>query len=271
MSSTKIADLHISDEHFLDLHEQSLLDKKPDESFQLFVNHTSGTAQCQIFRRPAKVASNPNLYEYLTIGTWSGLDPELLFLATLDHEYRKTWDETVAQCEVIDSHRPGDEHSPTDLIYWVTKCPFPLSNRDFVYCRRGVVVGDDFYVVSRHAEHSSKPVKSSPVRVTPMTMAMVMRGVGSDTRFAILYSDDFGGSIPTAILNMAASKVIPSGIEQTYAKAKLYPADRTPKQRALHTSKLAPRSRSASTASTATAAEAEADTSAAADAQLAPQ
>lgn len=248
--TTDMASLHIGDGEFLDLHEQQLLDRTPDASFALFVNHKSASAQCAIYRRPMANEKNPNLYEYLTTGTWTGLHPEKLFLATLDHEYRKSWDETVLSVEVVDTHRPSDEHSPTELIHWLSKFPFPMSNREFVYVRRGVQVGDHYYVLSRHCEHHAKPVKSSPVRVTPMTMAFVMRADGADTKFAIQYADDLGGSIPSMLLNAAASKLIPAGIDQTYAKSRVFPDDRKAKLVALHPTKLTPRA--ASTAGAAT-------------------
>lgn len=238
---TDIAALHIGDDEFLDLHEQQLLDRTPDASFVLFVNHKSASAQCAIYRRPMANDKNPNLYEYLTTGTWTGLHPEKLFLATLDHDYRKSWDETVLSVELVDAHRPSDDQSPTELIHWLSKFPFPMSNREFVYVRRGVQVADHYYVVSRHCEHHAKPVKSSPVRVTPMTMAFVMRADGADTKFAIQYADDLGGSIPSMLLNAAASKLIPAGIDQTYAKSRVFPDDRKAKLLALHTTKLTPR------------------------------
>jgi hypothetical protein len=232
----------IEDHEFLELFESNLLDSEPDKTFSLFVNHTNKQATCEIYRRPMSTGKNSNLFEYFTRGTWKDLHPERLFFSGLDHDYRKSWDENVLEIALLDQVPHGDESSPSETLHWVNKFPFPLANREYVYVRRGVLVGGStFVILSRHTPHSAKPVKSSPVRVEPMTQRFVMRADGNDTRFALLYADDLGGAIPSWLLNAAASKLIPGMIDQMYAKAQVYPADRLDKMRAQHRSDLAPK------------------------------
>jgi hypothetical protein len=231
----------IEDAEFLELFEQNLLDSEADKSFTLFVNHASKEATCEIYRRPMSEGKNANLYEYFTRGTWKDLHPERLFFAALDHEYRQSWDENVAEIALLAQEAHGDESSPSETMHWINKFPFPLANREYVYVRRGVVVGGTYVVVSRHTAHDKKPVKSSPVRAEPMNMRLVLRAEGADTRFALHYAEDLGGSIPTWLINAAASKIVPAMIDQMYAKSRVYPADRLDKLRALHRSVLTPR------------------------------
>ena len=43
-----------------------------------------------------------------------------LFLK-VDGKYRQKWDDYVLQLDVVDS----DKQTSTDLVHWVTKCPYP--------------------------------------------------------------------------------------------------------------------------------------------------
>ena len=57
-----------------------------------------------------------------------------LFLK-VDGKYRQQWDDYVLQLDVVDS----DKQTSTDLVHWVTKCPYPFSTREYIYLRRSRV------------------------------------------------------------------------------------------------------------------------------------
>ena len=53
----------------------------------------------------------------------------------IDGRYRQQWDDYVLQLDVVDS----DKQTSTDLVHWVTKCPYPFSTREYIYLRRSKV------------------------------------------------------------------------------------------------------------------------------------
>ena len=114
--------------------------------------------------------------------------------------------------------------------------PWPLSNRDYLYARRGLVIDETFLLISRDvAEHPDAPDAKGAVRVEPCRQHMAMRDVdGQHTRFALQYADDLKGSIPKWLISKAASKIIPSMIDQTHERSQKYPDDRLHSFRTKH-------------------------------------
>ena len=58
-----------------------------------------------------------------------------LSFSKVDGKYRQQWDDYVLQLDVVDS----DKQSSTELVHWVTKCPYPFSTREYIYLRRSRV------------------------------------------------------------------------------------------------------------------------------------
>ena len=70
--------------------------------------------------------------------------------------------------------------------------PWPLSNRDYLYARRGVKIDETFLLISRDVpHHPDAPEQKGVVRCEPCRQHMALREVdGKHTEFALQYADD---------------------------------------------------------------------------------
>ena len=150
-----------------------------------------------------------------------------MYYSGLDGEYRTEWDPMTTKVEVIEALANG-----SDAMYWAFKMPWPLSNRDYVYTRRGAICGSKYCLVSRHAEHAQYPADAGGfVRVYPMCSQMVCEAYDEGngvhgTRFGSLYWDDLRGKIPARLVNWFASSQVPKLIELQAENSKNYPVAR---------------------------------------------
>eukprot|EP01108_Squamamoeba_japonica_P006121 TRINITY_DN4924_c0_g1_i2.p1 TRINITY_DN4924_c0_g1~~TRINITY_DN4924_c0_g1_i2.p1 ORF type:complete len:161 (-),score=15.95 TRINITY_DN4924_c0_g1_i2:29-511(-) len=151
------------------------------------------------------------------------------------------------EVRVLSEHRDVEHLSPTQVVYWQSSMPFPLSSRDYLYMRRGLVIGDRHLLISKHIdEHPEAPEKKGVVRVFPCHQEMVLESVDNDTRFALHYFDDLKGSIPKWLINKAAKSIVPSMIDTTHQRSQAYPSERASSLRGLHLTQHSPESESAS-------------------------
>lgn len=56
----------------------------------------------------------------------------------MDGDYRKKWDEYLIELKVVDKH----PETSSELVHWVTKCPYPFATREYIYLRRHKVSCD---------------------------------------------------------------------------------------------------------------------------------
>lgn len=81
------------------------------------------------------------MYEYKCVGTYFDISPRTFLDAQNDLKYRKEWDENIKTIEVI------KEENENELIRWVSKFPYPMYPREYVYVRRTWVSDDEKYAV----------------------------------------------------------------------------------------------------------------------------
>lgn len=55
-----------------------------------------------------------------------------LYFFQVDGGYRKTWDDYIVNLDIVDS----DKSTNTELIHWITRCPYPFATREYIYLRR---------------------------------------------------------------------------------------------------------------------------------------
>jgi hypothetical protein len=93
----------IEEDHFRSLLERNLFEFNPEaenKDWTIFVTHETENCSCTIYRKPQD-GDNASLFEYFTTGTWRNIDAEMLYLCGLDGDYRKSWDETTIDYEVL--------------------------------------------------------------------------------------------------------------------------------------------------------------------------
>jgi len=105
------------------------------------------------------------------------------------------------------------ESEVVDWVYWSVSFPFPFSSRDYLYKRQSKTLGECVYFFKcTAADHASRPVISSRVRVEDFEMILVLKGVAdnnSSTWLFMNYFADFKMSIPTYLYNWVTKTGVP--------------------------------------------------------------
>ncbi|KAF9581890.1 sister chromatid cohesion protein 1 [Lunasporangiospora selenospora] len=156
-------------------------------------------AEFKVYRRSV---ANSTLKEYKVLGTFPDLPVRYLLQAYTNLDYRKTWDKYMASWRSLDDKR----------FHFVTKFPWPLSPRDYVYeLNVQEFEGGVFCINGQSVVDESMPEKSGTVRVDDFRQDVVIQPTenakGCNIWFA--YFDDPKGNVPSSIINWAAKSGVP--------------------------------------------------------------
>ncbi|XP_076758579.1 stAR-related lipid transfer protein 7, mitochondrial isoform X2 [Xylocopa sonorina] len=159
------------------------------------------------------------LFAYKVYGTFSDVTAEDFLQTQIDVDYRKKWDPTARDLQIIDTD-PKTEKSVddrTDIIYWETIWPRLFANRDYVYQRRWLVDKEKrlIIIISRVTEHPSAPTKPGIYR--PYT-EFHQPGI----EFGLTYFDDPGVNIPSAVTSWVAMSGLPDFLIRMRKASKNY-------------------------------------------------
>ena len=110
-----------------------------------------------------------------------------LVLCQLDIDYRMDWDDHALRLSIID--RNDDIHS--DIVHWIQRFPFPLTNRDYLYVRRycldtSVAASPKIIMKCHSITHPDVELDKKNVRVNNYESSMIVQStttldeVGSD-------------------------------------------------------------------------------------------
>ncbi|XP_017467186.1 PREDICTED: stAR-related lipid transfer protein 7, mitochondrial [Rhagoletis zephyria] len=175
-----------------------------------------------IWRREERSA----MYSYKVYARFDDVSAEDLLHVQTDLNYRRVWDETAVQLELIEEDPRPNTNS--HLIYWEMQWPRLFSNRDYVYCRRFVT--DDkrnvMMVASRGTQHPKYPVFSGKVRVNDYWSLMVIKPYKTfsepGVHYILTYYDDPGLPIPQNIKSWVTQKQMPEFLRKMYLATKQY-------------------------------------------------
>ncbi|XP_003692055.1 stAR-related lipid transfer protein 7, mitochondrial-like isoform X2 [Apis florea] len=157
------------------------------------------------------------LFSYKVYGTFSDVTAEDFLQTQIDLEYRKKWDATARELQVVDtdpSLQKSDD-SGIDIIYWETIWPRLFMNRDYVYQRRWVIDKEKqlIIIISKVTEHPNVPNKPGIYRVTTYWSYMVIRPYTElhqpGIEFGLTYFDDPGVNIPSTITSWVTMTGLP--------------------------------------------------------------
>lgn len=109
--------------------------KTPGKGWELLYEEKDMLA----FRR--RIDGPYEIYEYKCVGTYYDISPRTFLDAQNDLKYRKEWDDNIVTIEVV------KEENENELIRWVSKFPYPMYPREYVYVRRTWVSEDEKYAV----------------------------------------------------------------------------------------------------------------------------
>ncbi|CAL8138792.1 unnamed protein product [Orchesella dallaii] len=158
----------------------------------------------------------PGLFIYKVYGYYDDISAEDFLDVQLDIEYRKKWDDTALQLEIVEK----DAVSMSEVIYWEMRWPRMFSNRDYLFTRRHVVekAKDNMVIMSRAMTHPNVPERKGVHRVTEYWSVMQIRGPRGlsqpGVEFGLTYFDNPGLSLPTWLTNWAAMTGIPDFLEK---------------------------------------------------------
>ncbi|XP_008209044.1 stAR-related lipid transfer protein 7, mitochondrial isoform X1 [Nasonia vitripennis] len=157
------------------------------------------------------------LYSYKVYGSFDDVSAEDFLQVQIDIDYRKEWDATAKQLEIIDTDPEAKESSEScsDVIYWEMVWPRMFANRDYVYQRRwlydketGMVI-----IVSKGIDHPNAPNRPDTHRVQTYWSYMVIKPYKNfnepGIEFGLTYFDDPGVNIPSAVTAWVAMSGFP--------------------------------------------------------------
>nr|XP_054766448.1 stAR-related lipid transfer protein 7, mitochondrial-like [Lytechinus pictus] len=161
------------------------------------------------------------LYEYKVFGSFADCTAKSFFKVQTDLDYRKVWDKHVIETGVIDQ----DKETGTEVVYWSTHFPFPMSSRDYVFARRTKIFHRHRVMViySKATDHPRKPETKRHVRVTRFCSRMVIKPFTSFDEngfdYMVTYYDDPKAPIPSTAMNWMATTGVPDFMHRVHNAA----------------------------------------------------
>ncbi|KAH8552502.1 hypothetical protein BGW37DRAFT_424029 [Umbelopsis sp. PMI_123] len=172
--------------------------------WEFFVQATNFT----IYRR--RFEPKPALFEYRVIGGYPDISAKVLSKVYLDLNFRQKWDKNMLCYKELGSK---------EVLHFVMKYPWPLSNRDYVYQMKLkkvqtspdrallVIQGDS---VQSYQVPIFEPPTNGVIRIDNYRQNIVIEDDGKGGSLVQLdYFDDPKGSIPNSIINWAAKQGVP--------------------------------------------------------------
>ncbi|XP_063221188.1 stAR-related lipid transfer protein 7, mitochondrial [Bacillus rossius redtenbacheri] len=151
------------------------------------------------------------LYAYKLYGNYGDVTAEDFLHVQIDAEYRKQWDNTALQLQVLES----DPETNSDIVYWEMQWPRMFSNRDYVFNRRYVVDRNRnmIVIVNQATQHPQFPEKPHNFRVKEYWSYMVIKACSSFSEpgieFSLTYFDNAGITIPSSVTTWVAISGLP--------------------------------------------------------------
>lgn len=163
------------------------------------VHHVNDTS---LYIRPYK---DTQLSQYRVVSRFSDITALDFVEVQANPSLRQQWDSYSGKMKVVDK----DDVSNSEVLYWEVKFPFPLSNRDYVFTRRCVILPHSIITLSRATQHPSVPPSQGCVRVDTFNSVMVVTADTSVDKdgfcFELIYVDDPKCNLPSSLSNWAST------------------------------------------------------------------
>ena len=170
---------------------------------------------------------------YLMIGEFSDISPRSFLTAQFDPLLRRHWDITCKemQTEGVDkiSHLIKGEKESCDQIYYRTRWPWPLKDRDYVLARRVRHFNDKnaLVLISKSTDSKSYPKVDNVIRVDRYwCQSVVFATKGSvdkqGMKFVTFFCDDQQMQLPNKLIDLlckAGERVVPESMASLHRVA----------------------------------------------------
>lgn len=164
------------------------------------------------------------LYEYKVLGRINDVTPIEFYETQIDINFRKKWDFLVISIEMLDK----DVTSNTELIRWVSKFPYPLYPREYIFVRRYCIEPQEklLILISRALEEfdlnsfqrANKAIQC--VRVTKYKSNMIIIPHNDFDKpgldYVMQYYDVNKAKIPSMAYKWMASSGLPDYMEKLH-------------------------------------------------------
>jgi len=161
-----------------------------------------------------------NVTLYKIFGSFDTVSSVEFYNAQVNDQYRSVWDKSVSSLYVVDNITNNRE-----IVYWATKFPFPLQDRDYVFERSHLMdeKSHTIEIASRSITHKSKPEYPKFVRVCKYGSKLVIRAhkdlYQKGMSYCLTYYDDFGMPIPNQVKDRLANTKIPEFLDKVHDAA----------------------------------------------------
>uniref|UniRef100_A0A0N5AVN8 Phosphatidylcholine transfer protein n=1 Tax=Syphacia muris TaxID=451379 RepID=A0A0N5AVN8_9BILA len=163
------------------------------------------------------------LNEYCCAGSYRDISARDFIDAQMDLEYRCMWDTHVIKLEVLDEDKVTD----TQIIRWVSKYPYPLYPREYIFIRRRYFdeKNNCVIIVSSSLDENMYPSSSKEyVRVSNYHSVMVVSAHNTfeekGFNYVLSYRDDPGGNIPKYVYNWLVNSGGPNFLKEIHEAAR---------------------------------------------------
>ncbi|VDM97863.1 unnamed protein product [Thelazia callipaeda] len=169
--------------------------------------------------------ADTGVYEFRCSGSYNDITASDFVDAQMDLVFRKKWDPNVEKLELVRK----DETTDSELIHWITKFPYPLYPREYVFVRRRYINEKDRCIVIANCAvtDSAKIIPTTEnkyVRVETYRSVMVVRAHESfDCKgfdYILSYHDNPESSIPRYAYNWLINYGGPYYLDQVHDAAK---------------------------------------------------
>lgn len=171
-----------------------------------------------------------DIFEHKVLGRIDDITPIEYFKTQLNLDYRKEWDHFVKFLEMIKQ----DPVSKTELVQWVSKFPYPLSDREYMFVRRYCIEPKEKLLVllSRGLpELTDLPFDKKTVKVTQYKSNMIIVPYTDFDKpgifYIIQYYDVNKAKIPRMAMKWMASSGLPDYVNKLH-KATLKTRNQNP-------------------------------------------
>ncbi|CAG9331628.1 unnamed protein product [Blepharisma stoltei] len=119
-----------------------------------------------------------------------------------DYQHKTEWDDICLESSLVETFDQDYR-----VLYQIFKCPWPISNRDFIFVQKRSFIGEDLLISSTSVPVESIPEKRGMVRADVDLTGFHLEKVEDNvSRLTYYVSVDLKGSIPLALSNKIAGK-----------------------------------------------------------------
>lgn len=163
--------------------------------------------------------SGADVYEHKVLGRFDDLTPIEYYQVQIDLAYRTEWDFLIKILKMISK----DTTSNTELIRWVTKFPYPLADREYMFVRRYCIEPDEklLILINRGIpEVEDLPYEKHTVKVTQYKSNTIIIPYTDFDRpglyYIIQYYDVNKAKIPKLAYKWIASSGLPDYVAKLH-------------------------------------------------------